>query len=440
VSLAGFAFTQRNIFLFWLPLAASWALMSAEGPVLQAVIARLPDMQTQLAAFGIVMSLEITIESPVIMLLATSTALATSARNYLALRRFAFWINLGVTAVAILVAFTPLYGLILRGVIGLPPRVAEAAQPGMKIMTLWSAAIGYRRFLQGVLIRHGQTRRIGYGTATRLAASAGCGILLALFTGWSGVVIASTALMAGVLVEAAFILSVAQPAVRRLLAQPNAPSTGAISVGDVARYHAPLAATSLLTLLAQPLVGAGLARMPFPEENLAAWPVIWGLLFIFRSPAFALPEVVIALSGERGGVQPVRRFCRNTGVACWAAMALLVATPLLRLYLRHVAGLPQALMPFVVPGTLLAQAIPFVNAFHSWFRGLLMSAGRTSAIYRGMGLNLAATGLWIWVAVLLGAPGAASAVVGLTMALLGEVWYLRSKASRMTNYELRNTN
>ena len=94
MSLPASVFTQRQIFSFWLPLAASWLLMSAEGPILQAVIARLPDMQTQLAAFGIVTSLEIAIESPVIMLLATCTALATSARNYLTLRRFMILVNL----------------------------------------------------------------------------------------------------------------------------------------------------------------------------------------------------------------------------------------------------------------------------------------------------------------------------------------------------------
>ena len=38
VALPGSVFTQRHIFLFWLPLAASWALMSAEGPVLQGAV------------------------------------------------------------------------------------------------------------------------------------------------------------------------------------------------------------------------------------------------------------------------------------------------------------------------------------------------------------------------------------------------------------------
>ncbi len=38
-------FNQRQILFFWLPLAASWLLMSAEVPILQAAIARLADME-----------------------------------------------------------------------------------------------------------------------------------------------------------------------------------------------------------------------------------------------------------------------------------------------------------------------------------------------------------------------------------------------------------
>ena len=195
--------TQRQILLFWLPLAASWLLMGAEVPVLQAAIARLADVETQLAAFGIVMSLEIAIESPVIMLLATSTALCTSARNYLTLRRFMIWINVVATAVALLVAFTPLYDFIVRSLMRIPSNIADAAQPGMGIMTLWTAAIGVRRFYQGVMIRHGQTRSVGFGTVARLISSGGTGILLAVFTGLPGVYVGSIALMAGVLTEAA---------------------------------------------------------------------------------------------------------------------------------------------------------------------------------------------------------------------------------------------
>ncbi len=417
-------FTQRQILLFWLPLAVSWLFMSAEGPVLQAVIARLPDMQTQLAAFGIVMSLEIAIESPVIMLLATSTALANGAKNYLILRRFVIWAILLVTVEAVLVAFTPLYRVIVLDLMGIPPAIAAAAHPGMKIMTLWSASIGIRRFLQGVLIRHGRTRWVGYGTLVRLLSSGGGGLLIASATHLPGVEMAATALMAGVITEAVFITWVSRPTVNRIKAAGQEPGMDALSFWDVTRYHAPLAITSLLTLMAQPLIGAGLARMPFPAENLAAWPVIWGILFIFRSPAFALPEAVIALIAEPHLKEQVRAFCRRVGIASSAAMLFLAATPLIRVYLRHVAGLPDSLSGFVVPGMILSVAVPWINSGHSWFRGLLMAARRTRVIYLGMGLNLALMAVMVTVGVLLQTPGAPAAVLALTLALVAEVIFL----------------
>ena len=107
--------TQRYIFSFWLPLAASWALMALEGPFVQAAIARLPDPETHLAAFGIVVSLSITIESPIIMLLATSTALCRDRAAYRVLHRFMLWLNLFVTVVAAVVAFTPVYAWVVPG-------------------------------------------------------------------------------------------------------------------------------------------------------------------------------------------------------------------------------------------------------------------------------------------------------------------------------------
>ncbi|MBK9052148.1 MAG: hypothetical protein IPL78_14930 [Chloroflexi bacterium] len=43
---------QRDIMWFWLPLFASWMLMTAEGPVISAAINRLPNEVIMLAAQG----------------------------------------------------------------------------------------------------------------------------------------------------------------------------------------------------------------------------------------------------------------------------------------------------------------------------------------------------------------------------------------------------
>ncbi|NJN55039.1 MAG: hypothetical protein HC804_09955 [Anaerolineae bacterium] len=74
---------QKNVFLFWLPLFTSWLLMTAEGPIVSATINRLPNEVVMLAAQGIVVSLSVLIESPIINLLATSTALVKDRATFL---------------------------------------------------------------------------------------------------------------------------------------------------------------------------------------------------------------------------------------------------------------------------------------------------------------------------------------------------------------------
>jgi len=89
--------TQKRILLLWLPLAASWLLMAFESPYINAALARLDDAERMIAAFGLAFSLSITIESPVISLLATTTALARSRQNYLMLRRFTLHLMIATT-------------------------------------------------------------------------------------------------------------------------------------------------------------------------------------------------------------------------------------------------------------------------------------------------------------------------------------------------------
>ena len=176
--------------------------MILQGPVVHAAIARLPDPETNLAAAGIVISLAVTIESPVIMVLATATALATSGQAYRVLQRFVRHLTIILTIIAATIAFAdPVYNWLTLELLGLPVHIAEAAQPGLKIMTLWSAVIGWRRFFQGILIRFGRTRRVGYGTGIRLAAVTITAILLVNYSQFSGVVVAACSWMAGVIAD-----------------------------------------------------------------------------------------------------------------------------------------------------------------------------------------------------------------------------------------------
>ncbi len=96
--------TRRRIFWLWLPLALSFTLMMLEAPTVQAAIGRLGNPALNLAAFGLVLSISLILESPVMMLIATAIALARDGQSYRALRSFMIGLNLVLTALTALIA------------------------------------------------------------------------------------------------------------------------------------------------------------------------------------------------------------------------------------------------------------------------------------------------------------------------------------------------
>lgn len=418
---------QRDIFLFWLPLFASWLLMTAEGPTVSAVINRLPNEVIMLAAQGIVVSLSVTIESPIINLLATSTALVTDRASYELVRKFTIHWMIVLTAVAAALAFTPLFELVVVQWLGTPDDVAVWVRPGLRIMTLWSAAIAWRRFLQGVMIHFGETRKVAWGTAVRLLASGGAAIGLGVWSGWPGVIIGATALMAGVIAEAAYATVAIRPILNHQLLPGQSMTESEeepLTYRELFWFHLPLAGTSLLILLAQPLVTFSLARLDQPTQSLAAWPVVFQIMLMARAAALALPEVVIALSAGRSTFLPLRRFSYTLSLLITLLMAAFVFTPLSGFYLFVVQDMTPAVGALAQSSLALFLLFPAMAVITSWLRGLLIKQKVTREVNVGMAINLVATAVVLGTGLLLELPGLPTAAVALNVASLGEIIYL----------------
>src|SRR5262249_7398123 len=140
-----------------------------ELPAVSAFIARLPDPKIHLAAYGgVVFPLALLIESPILMLLSASTALARDRASYRLIRSFMFLLSGALTLVHALIAFTPLFDFVVVRLMGVPVEIREYARLGLRIMLPWTFSVAYRRTQQGVLIRFGHSRAVGIGTGVRL--------------------------------------------------------------------------------------------------------------------------------------------------------------------------------------------------------------------------------------------------------------------------------
>ena len=369
----------------WWPLAASWMLMGAELPILTAIVERLPDPEVNLAAYGsVVFPISLIVEAPIIMLLAAATALVRDRGSYDKLHRFMVVTSAVLTAIHILIAFTPLFDVVCGTLLGVPEELVEPARVGLRIMTPWTAAIAYRRMQQGVLIRAGSSKVVGVGTLVRLIAVVGAMLAAALLTDVSGIVVGSIGIACGVTAEAIFSGVLVQPAVRELPVRDGA--TPPLDWPRLFRFYAPLALTPLMTLVL-PLVGsAAMARMRDPMISLAAWPAVHGLVFLFRGVGMAFNEVVVALYDRPGSVAALRRAGVIVAVGAVALLALLVATPLAGLWFEHAMNLSPELAAATRIGVALCLIMPAYQVAQSWFQGVLVAGGRTRAVPEAVAL------------------------------------------------------
>jgi hypothetical protein len=406
--------------------------MAVEGPALSAVAARLPNPEINLAAFGgVVYPLSLTIEAPIIMLLSASTALSKDWNSYQKLKRVTILMGAILTAVHVLVAFTPLYDVVVVQLIRPPAEIVEPARLGLMIMVPWSWAIGYRRFKQGVLIRFGHSRAVGLGTFVRLGADA---IVLAagyLIGTVAGTVVAASALAVGVVCEAIYAGLRARHVIEGPLKEAPAVDEP-LTLHAFIDFYTPLAMTSLLRLLAEPFSSAALSRMPRALDSLAVWSIVTGFIFLLRSFGMAYSEVVIALLDEPRSSRRLWRFAIILTVVVSVLLLIVAATPLSMIWFERVTALPAELAVFSRQALWVALLMPGINVLQSWYQGLLVHSRRTRGVTEAVVIYLVVSS-----ALLLGGvlwDGIAGLYVALAAISIGRLiqtiwlWY-RSRAA-----------
>ena len=289
--------SQKSIALFWTPLAATWVMMAIEGPFLAAVIARLPEPTFNLAAHGVAFAMAILVEAPVIMLMSAATSIVRDRASYIKLRNFSRALNAGTTLLLLVVLIPSVYEALTLELIGLPPEVARITYGALWFFLPWPSAIGYRRFLQGVLIRAGKTRLVALGTVIRLVGMATAALVGYFALDIPGAWVGALSLATGVVVEAIAARVMAEPTVRGLLAgdEETPASRPEIRYRQVAAFYFPLALTSLIGLTVQPMLTFFMGRSVAPVESLAVFPVVHALSFFFRSMGLAYQDAAIAL-------------------------------------------------------------------------------------------------------------------------------------------------
>ncbi|MGD9487376.1 MAG: hypothetical protein AB7W47_05105 [Calditrichaceae bacterium] len=375
--------SYRKIISFWLPLAATWLMMSVEGPFLAAVIARLNDPKFNLAAYGVAYSFALIIEAPVIMMMSASTALVKDFQPFKKLRNFTFYLSGFITLFMIIIVIPDIFYFITIDLIALPENVARITYYSTLILLPWPGAIGYRRFYQGILIRNKLTRRVAYGTIIRLLAMS----LTAMYLYWGeaipGAYVGAAALSAGVVLEALASRLMVHNILKKIISksEPDDKPVQYLSYRSISKFYYPLALTSILGLGVHPMVTFFVGQSRHSIESLAVLPVINSLVFIFRSVGLSYQEAGIALmDGSAETYQRVRNFAIILFAAVITLLGIIAYSPLAELWYREVSGLSAVLTGFAIIPTQILAIMPGLTVILSFQRAILVYSEKTTPI------------------------------------------------------------
>jgi len=371
--------TLKKIFVFWLPLAGTWLIMSVEGPFLAAIVARMPDPKYNLAAYGVAFAIALIVEAPIIMILSAATSLVRDQQSFRKLRNFTYALNLGITAIMFLILIPAVFDFLTLKLIGLPENVAYLTHGAVVLLIPWPAAIGFRRFYQGIMIRRHATRRVAYATVVRLIGMGTTALVLFHYSSWPGVHVGAASLSAGVLSEVLATRWMVSPFLRRIINETQ-PAGGGAPLGyrKIIRFYYPLALTSLLTLGVHPIVTFFIGRSPMAIESLAVLPVVNSLVFIFRGLGLSFQEVGIALMGDELEHHIVlRRFATILGICLVLGLSLVAFTPASTFWFETVSGLSHALAQFALTPLKILALFPALAIWISFQRSILVTRGDT---------------------------------------------------------------
>lgn len=396
-------------------------MMSIEGPFLTALIARLGEPEFNLAAYGVAFAFALMIEAPVIMMLSASTALVKTRTSFLKLKNFTLAINIAATVIMLLISIPQIFSFIGIDLMKLPQEISELTNYAIMILIPWPAAIGYRRFYQGILIRNKLTKRVAYGTFVRLCAMTTTAFIL-FFSKTSGVIVGATALSTGVIAEAIATRLMASRIVKKVSANNEFEE---ISYAEIWKFYFPLAMMAFISLGIHPVVTYFVGRAKMPIESLALLPVINSLVFIFRSVGLSYQEVALALLRTYDDYKILKRFAYALATSSVALLAMISLTPLSEIWLINVSGLATEIARLGYLPLMIYTIFPSLTVLIGFQRSILMYGKRTTPISTATIIEVGLMCLMLlWAINFTEWVGVTAAVIGYTLGRIGANIYL----------------
>jgi progressive ankylosis protein len=416
---------NRQLIQLWqqfMPLSLSDVSMALGDPLTTTTLAHLPDPRNNLAAVGVAKTIAIFCESPIIMLLHASNALAPSQASRRALWQFTLIASGGMSLLLALTNLPGIFEIVGEGWLGVAPSLSGTIRSTLSLAILWPFAIGWRRYFQGLLIHSGYSHAVAQAGLIRLL-TVGSILVGGFAIAANGAMVAGLSLIWGVIAEAVAVTYLARKlgatTPPELISAPALPK----DLAGVWKFYAPLGGTMMLGWGARAALVGIVARANDGEIALAAWPAAWGLVLTIANSTRMVQQIVIR-NRQKLPDRVLILFAFSVGFVCSLILLAVSGTPMSAAAIGWFIGDDRELISRVRPVLLVCAVMPLLVSVQNALQGFLVSEGQTWSINQAAGISaVVMLGVAYW-GTQSGQNGAVAAALGMVGGGIVEIGYL----------------
>lgn len=378
----------KDMIKFYAPLAATSVLMMSSHSIVSAGLARTAEANAALAAYAVAQSIAVMFEGPCYSMQRMGVALFRDKTSYNSVRRTMLMFWAGLTALMLLVAFTPLGKHVFMGILGVPEALYPSAIGAFRVFLLFPAASALRSFYQAIIVVNRKTGLLTMNVAIRLSFMFLLSSLLPRIESLPGASVGAIVLSLGVFVEAGMAFLTGGRMAARL--PDRNPAGVTVSVPAATRFFIPIFLATVAWTFTRPVLNAALARTASPELALATYQVAWSFSFTFTAVVFNIHQLAIIFGQEIEQRRHALRFAMTVGAIGALALTAVAFSPLGHLLLTRVIGAEAELAREALKAISIFCLLPVFAAATEFASGVLMIASKTQLLTVGKLLNMAA--------------------------------------------------
>jgi hypothetical protein len=394
-----------------LPLIATSYLLTATNPLLAAALARTPDPATALAGYGVAFALIGVFYAPLLVVQQVAAARLLSLGDLTSVRRFTLAIGVVLSALAGLVAFTPVGVAVFERIVGVHDAILDEALSAMTAFWPVPALTGLRALHQGRLVAGHRTPAIATATGARTGVLTVVAFSLTAST--AGAWLGAVAFTTGLAVEAVFVALAPAPT------PTVAERVDLEGEGEdrLLSFSTPLMLNVLLWWSTPLIINSVLARTPEPDCSIAAFTVVEAVAWFLTAPVGQLQHASLALVDRRRAHDQVRLYAGGLALIVTGLLAVLSIPALREWVLWTGFRLDPSLLEPAGLAFPVAALYPVLYGHRQYHQGLFVRTGCTGLVGRGATLRIVV--ILAAAPLLLGPMGANGARLGVTLAAIG---------------------